>query len=132
MNFMRVSWGMSALVWFAVIVLCCVFWGWWASLVAVIFGLFPDVALIGAFAGEGRLKPSRVRLYNTLHTMTYPIVLLVVGLIVFLTTGALDGGFWPIALAGVAWFVHIAADRALGFGLRAPDGSIIPVGYQLS
>jgi hypothetical protein len=120
MNFMRVSWGMSALVWFAVIVLCCVFWGWWASLVAVIFGLFPDVALIGAFAGEGRLKPGRVRLYNTLHTMTYPIVLLVVGLIVFVTTGAL------------AWFVHIAADRALGFGLRAPDGSIIPVGYQLS
>ena len=34
---------------------------------------------------------------------------------------------WPIALAGLAWFVHVAADRAFGYGLRDADGRIIPV-----
>ena len=128
MNSLRLVWGMSAAVWLIVIVMACVWWGWPATGVAVLFGLLPDVALIGAFAEQGRLKPSRVRLYNTLHTMTIPIALVVVGVAVFILTGAYESGFWPIALAGLAWFVHVAADRALGFGLRDADGAIIPVG----
>lgn len=128
MGMLRVTWGMSAAVWFVVIVLCCVWWGWPATAVAVIFGLMPDLSLIGAFAEQGRLKPERVRLYNKLHTMTVPIVMLAAGLAVFLLTGGYEGGFWPLALAGLAWFVHIAADRAFGYGFRAADGSIIPVG----
>ena len=35
------------------------------------------------------------------------------------------------ALAGAAWFVHIAADRAFGYGFRDADGDIIPVGSVL-
>ncbi|GAA2187562.1 hypothetical protein GCM10009786_13040 [Leucobacter alluvii] len=129
MNLMRLSWGMGAAVWFAVTVLVCVALGPAAVIVALAFGLGPDVALIGAFAERGRLKPTRVRLYNTLHTMTLPIVLLVIGSVTFFITGGIDGGFIYIALAGAAWFVHIAADRAFGFGFRDSDGSIIPVGF---
>lgn len=128
---MRVSWGMGAAVWFAVIVLVCVALGPTAVVVALVFGLGPDLALIGAFAERGRLKPGRVRLYNTVHTMTLPIVLLVIGLVTFFVTGGIDGGFVYIALAGAAWFVHIAADRAFGFGFRDSEGSIIPVGFVI-
>ncbi len=127
MGFLRLTWGMSAAVWFVVLVLACIWWGWPATAVAVIFGALPDIALIGAFAGQGCLKPERVRLYNTLHTMTLPIILLAAGLVVFLVTGGYESGFWPIALAGLAWFVHVAADRAFGYGLRDADGRIIPV-----
>ena len=126
---MRLSWGMGAAVWFAVIVLVCIALGPAAVIVALVFGLGPDLTLIGAFAERGRLKPSRVRLYNTAHTMTLPIALLVIGLVTFFITGGIDGGFVHIALAGAAWFVHIAADRAFGFGIRDSDGAIIPVGF---
>ncbi|MGW9021988.1 DUF4260 family protein [Leucobacter chromiiresistens] len=129
MNFMRLSWGMGAAVWFAVIVLVCVALGPAAVIVALVFGLGPDLSLIGAFAERGRLKPSRVRLYNTVHTMTVPIALLVIGVATFFITGGVDGGFVYIALAGAAWFVHIAADRAFGYGFRDADGTIIPVGF---
>lgn len=131
MNFMRVSWGMSALVWFGFIVLACVALGWPAVGIAVLFAVLPDVALIGGFAEQGRLKSERVRLYNTLHSMPVPIAMLVLGAVVFFITGGFDGGFWPLALAGAAWFVHIAADRAFGYGFRDADGDIIPVGSAL-
>ncbi len=120
---------MGAAVWFAVIVLVCVALGPAAVIVALVFGLGPDLSLIGAFAERGRLKPSRVRLYNTVHTMTVPIALLVIGVATFFITGGVDGGFVYIALAGAAWFVHIAADRAFGYGFRDADGTIIPVGF---
>lgn len=128
MSLLRVTWGMSAAVWFVVLVLACVWWGWPATCVAVVFGLLPDVSLIGGFAEQGRLKPERVRLYNTLHTMVVPIVMLAAGVVLFIATGAYESGFWGLALAGLAWFVHIAADRAFGFGFRDSNGEILPVG----
>lgn len=128
---LRVTWGMSAFVWAGVLVLCCLWWGWSAVAVAIVFGLLPDVALIGAFAEKGRLKTDRVRLYNSLHNMTMPVVMLGLGILLFLVTGGFTEGLWQLALAGLAWFVHVAVDRALGFGLRAPDGSMIPVGYVM-
>lgn len=128
MNALRASWGMSAIVWLGFLVLACVALKTPAIIVVAIFALMPDIALIGGFAEKGRLKPERVRLYNTLHTMTYPIALLIIGVIIFALTGWITGGFWPLMLAGAAWFVHIAADRALGFGFRDADGNIVPVG----
>ena len=116
---------MSAAVWFFIVVLACVWWGWPAVIIAVVFGVLPDISLIGAFAERGRLKPSRVKFYNTLHIMAIPVAMLAVGIAVFLLTGAYETGFWQLALAGLAWFVHVAADRAFGFGLRAPDGTVI-------
>ena len=128
MNALRASWGMSAFVWTGFLVVSCFALGWQAAVVIVVFLLLPDLPLIGGFAEKGKLKPERVDFYNTMHTMTYPIILLVAGAVVFYFTGWLDGGFWGAALAGAAWFVHLAADRAFGFGFRDSRGRVIPVG----
>lgn len=128
MGLMRVTWGMNAAVWFVMIVLACIWWGTPAIIIAVVFGLMPDIALIGAFAEKGRLKPSRVPLYNTLHMMWAPIGIFIIGVAVLFFTGGFEAGIWQIALAGLAWFVHVAADRAFGFGLRDDDGTILPIG----
>lgn len=127
MGYSRVVWGMTALLWFIITVLWCVWFGWAAAAVVVVFAILPDLTLIGGFAERGRLKPSRVRLYNAAHNAIAAVCLLALGLAIFFITGGMDGGLWWIGLAGLAWFVHIAADRAFGFGLRAPDGHIIPV-----
>lgn len=127
MGYSRVIWGMTAALWFVIAVLWCVWFGWAAAAVAIVFAILPDIALIGAFAGAGKLKPERVPFYNAMHSVPVAVGVLVVGFAVFMFTGGINGGMWGIGLAGLAWFVHIAADRAFGFGLRAPDGSIIPV-----
>ncbi|MGO2139294.1 MAG: DUF4260 family protein [Leucobacter sp.] len=127
MGYSRVVWGMSALLWLIITVLWCVWFGWPAVTVAVIFAILPDIALIGAFASPGRLKPERVAFYNTMHNALIAVGVLVVGFAAFLLTGGMDGGVWALGLAGLAWFVHIAVDRACGFGRRDTDGSIIPV-----
>lgn len=127
MGYTRVVWGMSALLWLIITVLWCVWFGLPAVTVAVIFALLPDIALIGAFESRGKLKPERVQFYNAMHNAFVAVGVLAVGFAVFLLTGGMDGGIWAIGVAGLAWFVHIAVDRALNFGRRAPDGSIIPV-----
>lgn len=127
MVFSRAMWGMSALVWVIVAVLWCVQWGWPAILIVIVFGVLPDVALIGAFAEKGRLKPSRVTFYNVMHTVAFAAGLIVIGVVVMLLTGGILDGVWQIALAGLAWFIHIAVDRVFGFGLRDEHGEIIPV-----
>lgn len=127
MGYTRVVWGMSALLWLIITVLWCVWFGLPAVTVAVIFALLPDVALIGAFESQGKLKPERVKFYNAMHNAFVAVGVLAVGFAVFILTGGMDGGIWAIGVAGLAWFVHIAVDRALNFGRRAPDGSIIPV-----
>lgn len=127
MGYTRVVWGMSALLWLIITVLWCVWFGLPAVTVAVIFALLPDIALIGAFESQGKLKPERVKFYNAMHNAFVAVGVLAVGFAVFILTGGMDGGIWAIGVAGLAWFVHIAVDRALNFGSRAPDGSIIPV-----
>ena len=84
---------------------------WWS---AVAFGLAPDLALlVGASRGleQGRLHPRAVPLYNALHTLVGPLV---VGVAFVLL------GLSP--LGPLAWALHIACDRTLGYGLRTPDG----------
>lgn len=127
MGYTRIVWGMTALLWLVIALLWAGWFGAAAWAVLVVFALLPDVALLGAFAGAGKLKPERVAFYNLMHNAFVAVGVLVAGLAVFFLTGGMNGGTWWIGLAGLAWFVHIAADRALGFGLRAPDGSIIPV-----
>lgn len=127
MGYSRVIWGMTAALWLVIAVLWCVWFGWGAAAVAIVFAILPDVALLGAFAAPGKLRPERVSFYNTMHSVPIAVGVLAVGVAVFLLTGGINGGIWAVGLAGLAWFVHIAADRAFGFGLRAADGSIIPV-----
>jgi hypothetical protein len=74
------------------------------------FGAAPDLALflgIGTGLAKGQLHPRAVPVYNAVHRFAGPILLaLVPGLLV----------------GAVAWALHIAVDRTVGYGLRGPDG----------
>ena len=78
--------------------------------------LGPDIGivvapLLGPMPGGGRLPARAVPIYNAFHTVTVPVLLWVAAL-------AIGADPWPL----LGWLIHISADRALGFGLRGPDG----------
>ena len=79
--------------------------------------LLPDIALIAGlrrgFADDGRLAPRAVPLYNALHSLPAPVAVSIVGAV------AADP---LVAGLGVLWISHVTLDRAMGFGLRTPDG----------
>ena len=83
---------------------------------AVAFALAPDVALFAGVApglARGRLHPRAVPLYNALHHAAGPLLLGIAAL------------FWlgvPWLIGALAWAVHIAVDRAVGYGARTPEG----------
>lgn len=85
----------------------------WPWLVALL--LIPDLPLLAGMNADGvkgRLRPAAVPYYNALHAYTGPIAA---------AAGSLLLG--PAMLtAGLAWALHVAVDRALGFGLRTPAG----------
>jgi hypothetical protein len=74
------------------------------------FGAAPDLALfagIGSGLAKGQLHPRAVPLYNALHRFIGPVIL----------------AFVPGFLVGaLAWALHIAIDRTVGYGLRTRDG----------
>lgn len=79
--------------------------------------LLPDLSVAAggrnAFTGDGRLSPRAVAGYNAAHALPGPVALTLVGLVAS-----------PVAAAaGVLWLSHVCLDRALGYGLRAADGS---------
>ena len=82
----------------------------WVLLVGPDIGLVVAPAL-GPMPGRGRLPPRAVPIYNALHTYTVPVLL-------WIGAWATSIGPWPL----LGWLIHISADRALGFGLRGPDG----------
>lgn len=78
--------------------------------------LAPDVGLLiapllGPMTIRGALPPRAVPVYNLAHTFTIPVLL-------WLASLAAGIAPWPL----LGWLIHISADRALGFGLRGPDG----------
>ena len=79
---------------------------WW--LFALLL-LVPDLSMLGYLASPrvGAL------VYNALHTTLGPLALLLVG--------ALAGGTMTVAVA-LIWLAHVGLDRALGYGLKYPDG----------
>jgi Domain of unknown function (DUF4260) len=88
--------------------------GWWP---VVAFGLGPDLPLLlGAGKGleRGQLHPRAVPLYNLVHRFWGPLALGAVALALSLPAAWLVGA--------LAWATHVAVDRAVGYGLRAPDG----------
>lgn len=88
--------------------------GWWQFFA---FGAMPDLALflgIGAGLAKGQLHPRAVPAYNALHRFAGPPALGVVVVAASLPAGYLVGA--------LAWALHIAVDRAAGYGLRTPDG----------
>jgi Domain of unknown function (DUF4260) len=88
--------------------------GWWQMFA---FGAAPDLALFLGFGpglAKGQLHPRAVPLYNALHRFAGPLAF---GAVVVLA------GFGAGWLAGaLAWGLHIALDRSVGYGLRTPDG----------
>ena len=88
--------------------------GWtWQALV---FALAPDIALVAGIAlglARGQLHPRAVPLYNALHHLAGPLLL---GLAAVLGLGL------PWLAGALAWAVHIAIDRTVGYGPRGRDG----------
>jgi hypothetical protein len=64
---------------------------------------------------RGALPEDAVGLYNVLHDVEGPTLAL---LLAALTASQ------PLLVGGLGWLAHIGLDRALGFGLRRPDGHI--------
>lgn len=81
-------------------------WPWWAWPLIL---LAPDLAMVGYTAG------SRVgaAIYNVAHLYGAGLLLAVLGVITGLPL--------LIALGGL-WLAHIGMDRALGYGLKSPEG----------
>jgi len=78
----------------------------------------PDIGLVvapafGPMPAGGRLPSRAVPVYNALHTYTVPVLLWIGA-----WASSASIGPWPL----LGWLIHISADRALGFGLRGPDG----------
>lgn len=108
--------GAVALLTSAIAVFVSVDAGWW---VFPVFAIGPDLAFLAGIGQTGALErgqmPRRaVRAYNALHRIGGPLVL---GLL------AVVGVLPPALLVGaLVWGFHIFFDRALGYGLRTPDG----------
>ena len=79
---------------------------WWLFALLV---LAPDLSFVGYLAGP-RIGAAA---YNAAHVTIGPIALALVGL--------LAPSPLMIALA-LIWFVHVGADRMLGYGLKYADG----------
>lgn len=79
-------------------------WGWFALLF-----LAPDLAMLGYLAGSkaGALA------YNLAHTYILALGLVAAGLVLHQRIG--------LGL-GLIWCAHIGFDRALGYGLKSPEG----------
>jgi hypothetical protein len=86
-------------------------WFWFWLVAPDLFGLVPAF-LFGAPPAKGSLPPRAVWLYNFWHNFTLPAVLWIALLLLF------SENPWPL----LGWLLHVAADRALGFGLRGEDG----------
>lgn len=131
MNIIRILWSLLAVALLVFAVFEGVKYGWVAAGVLVGFAILPDVALIGAFAERGRLRRSRVLAYNLVHQPLIPLAIMLVSIVAPIPTlgWGLRGGL-ELFLAGLAWLLHIAIDRAAGFGVREADGSIRPVGRR--
>ena len=90
--------------------------GWW---VFPVFAIGPDLAFLAGIGhreaiGHGQMPSRAVPAYNALHRVAGPIAL---GLLA--TFGLLP----PALLVGaLVWGFHIFLDRAIGYGLRTPDG----------
>lgn len=79
-------------------------WGWFAALL-----LAPDLSAVGYLRGP-RVGAA---VYNVAHTYAAPALLALASHLAGWAFGL------PVALV---WVAHIGVDRALGYGLKLPDG----------
>lgn len=89
---------------------------WWLVAAGLIG---PDLAFLAAVGDRptapGLMPRRAVRPYNIVHHPAGPLALLTLA-------AATAGG--AAAVLAVTWLSHIVWDRAVGYTLRAPDGSL--------
>lgn len=99
-------------------------YGGWAWVAAAVGLIGPDLVMLGGIGAApvaaGVLPRRIVPAYNLVHRPAGPVLLMVAVGFAPITHAA----FVPWFVLGLAWLSHICLDRALGFGLRATDGSI--------
>ncbi|MDR0360983.1 MAG: DUF4260 family protein [bacterium] len=91
-----------------------------AWLLLVVFLAGPDLTMLihdSRPTVKGQMSPRAVPYYNAAHRLWAATALLVAGAFLLAAIGLV-----PVMVGGLAWFGHVAIDRALGFGLRAPEG----------
>ncbi len=87
--------------------------GW----IALIFAIAPDFAFfagIGQPLQKGQMPARAIPIYNALHVLIGPVILAAAALVLDRNLTLLGGA--------LAWASHIMVDRAVGYGLRGPDG----------
>ena len=87
--------------------------GW----LALGFAVMPDLSMlagIGQPINKGQMAPRAVPFYNALHSLIGPVALLA-AVLAF-------GGSASWLGAALAWATHIMVDRAVGYGMRTPEG----------
>jgi len=127
-TYTRLAWTLVAIALLIVIVFESIGHGWVTAGIIVVFALLPEVSLIGAFGGErGIMRPERVAFYNGLHQAWIPALLFFLGGSMAYLWEMREIGL-PLFWCGMGWLLNIALARTVGVGLRAPDGTNIPVG----
>ncbi|MER8641611.1 DUF4260 domain-containing protein [Mesorhizobium sp. M1252] len=99
------------LEWVAVAVVAIVFYAvsgvsWWLFALLI---LAPDLSMLGYLAGP---RVGAVA-YNALHILIVPLFLALAGYVLANSTAT---------AIGLIWIIHIAIDRALGYGLKLSTG----------
>jgi hypothetical protein len=100
----RLEWAAVALVAIAFYAMAGVSWWLFALLI-----LAPDLSMLGYLAGP---RVGAVA-YNALHLLIVPLLLAL--------AGSVFGNAMATAIA-LIWIIHIAIDRALGYGLKLLSG----------
>jgi len=94
----------------------------WAGLLGLIGSDLAFLVGIGQQNEPGLLPTRAAPAYNLVHRLSLPVIMLAAVIV----NGQFGGQVAPYVAASLGWLAHIALDRALGFRLRAADGSIRP------
>ncbi|WP_236245753.1 DUF4260 family protein [Streptomyces sp. CC210A] len=116
----RTAWAAAAALLLAWAVFEAAKYGGWVIVAAVAGVVVPDLSLLLALSGPhrpGLMPPRAVPLYNLLHRPAVAFAVMLSCLVPDSKAVAV-----PLFNLGLAWLLHIAADRALGYGLRSADG----------
>jgi len=100
----RLEWATVAVVGIVLYALSGTSWWLFALLI-----LAPDLSMLGYFAGPrvGAIA------YNALHILVVPLLLALAGYVLVNSMAT---------AIGLIWIIHIAVDRALGYGLKLSTG----------
>jgi hypothetical protein len=117
----RVAWGLLAAFLAVWTVFEAVKHAGWVIPLALLGLIGPDLSFFVGASGphqHGQLPRGTVPVYNLLHRPLAPLAVMTVSAL--LSDGPGDNAA-PFTF-GLAWMLHIALDRSLGYGLRTAEG----------